>query len=317
MNGKIRLLGVVGPTASGKTALAVELAKKLDGEVVSCDSMQIYTGMTVATAAPTAEEQQGVPHHLVGIIPPTESFSVVEYVRRAKEVIADISARGKLPVICGGTGLYYDSLVNGIEFSEAEELPELREQLRKRAETEGGEALLAELAQFDPQTAARLAPADTKRIIRAIEVYRATGVTMTEHIAASHSRPSDYDAVTVGLFYHDRQKLYDRINRRVELMMESGLLDEARQFYSQYGAGTAVQAIGYKEMKPYLDGECTLEEAKDSLKQATRRYAKRQISWFGRNERILRLYMDEENDGRCAAERAQDLIKERKNGTEQ
>jgi len=302
MSNKLKLLAVVGPTASGKTALAVELAQRLKGEVVSCDSMQVYRGMTIATAAPTRSEQRGVPHHLVGIIDPAENFSVVEYVRLAKEAIADVAGRGRLPVICGGTGLYFNSLVDGIAFSEAEELPELREALRLRAETEGGQVLLDELARFDPESAARLAPADHKRIIRAIEVYRATGVTMTRHIADSRSRPSEYDTTAIGLFYRDRQRLYDRINRRVDIMLEQGLLEETRRFYEQYGDGTAVQAIGYKELRPYLDGECTLEQAAESLKQATRRYAKRQISWFGRDERIHRLYMDEMNDIQEAAE---------------
>lgn len=308
MSEKTKLLAVVGPTASGKTSLAVELAQRLDGEVVSCDSMQIYRGMTIATAAPTIEEQCGIPHHLVGIIEPTESFSVVEYVRLAKAAIAEITERGKLPILCGGTGLYYSSLTDGIEFSEASELPELREELWQRAESEGGEALLAELARFDPETAARLAPADHKRIIRAIEVYRATGITMTQHIADSRSRPSDYDTTAIGLFYNDRQRLYDRINLRVDVMLEMGLLEETRRFFAENTAGTAVQAIGYKELKPYLDGLCSLEEAADNLRQATRRYAKRQISWFGRDERIARLYMDEVNDTQAAADRALALV---------
>lgn len=308
MSEKIKLLAVVGPTASGKTSLAVELAHRINGEVVSCDSMQIYQGMTIATAAPTPEEQRGIPHHLVGIVEPDERFSVVEYVSRAREAIADIAGRGKPPVLCGGTGLYYNSLTDGIEFSEGAEIPGLREQLRQRAESEGGEVLLAELAQFDPETAARLAPADHKRIIRAIEVYRATGVTMTQHIAESRKRPSEYDTVAVGLFYRDRQRLYDRIDRRVDIMMEAGLLDETRRFFAADSSGTAVQAIGYKELKPFLDGQCTLEEAVESLKRATRRYAKRQISWFGRDDRIARLYMDEQNDTQAAADSVMAMI---------
>ena len=321
MSEKIRLLAVVGPTASGKTSLAVELARALDGEVVSCDSMQIYRGMTIATAAPTAEEQQGVPHHLIEMIQPTRSFSVVEYVSMAREAIADIAARGKTPVLCGGTGLYYSSLTDGIEFSEAAEDAALRQELQRRAVQEGGEALLAELAQFDPQSAERLAPADHKRIIRAIEVYRTTGRTMTEHIARSRTAPRPYDTTAIGLFYHDRQRLYDRIDRRVDIMLENGLLEETRRFFAADHAGTAVQAIGYKELRPYLDGLCSLEEATENLKRATRRYAKRQISWFGRDDRIARLYMDDENDKRAAVHRALELMngmdKEKHHGTEQ
>ncbi len=308
MSDKIRLIAVVGPTASGKTSLAIELAKALDGEIISCDSMQIYRGMTVATAAPTMEERQGIPHHLIGFLEPDRSFSVAEYIPLAAAAIADVTARGKTPILCGGTGLYYSALTDGIEFADVSGLPGLREQLQRRALEEGGEVLLAELGQFDPETAERLSPADHKRIIRAIEVYRATGVTMSEHIRNSRSRPSAYDTAAVGLFYHERQRLYDRINRRVDVMLENGLEDEARRFFDRWGGGTAVQAIGCKELKPYFDGECTLEQAADNLRQATRRYAKRQISWFGRDRRIARLYMDEETDSRSPVQRALELL---------
>lgn len=306
---KTRLLAVVGPTASGKTALAVELALSLGGEVVSCDSMQIYRGLTIATAAPTAEERRGVPHHLVGIIEPTEPYSVVEYCAAARGVIADCAARDKLPILCGGTGLYYTSLTDGIEFSEAPELPALREQLLSRAQSEGGESLRRELAEFDPDSAARISPADHKRLIRAIEVFRATGVTMTEHIARSRERGSEYDVTAIGLFFRERRRLYDRIDRRVDMMLSAGLLEETRRFFAENPGGTAVQAIGYKELKPYLDGQLPLAEAVDNLKRATRRYAKRQLSWFGRDERIARLYVDDHDTPLELVEGALELVR--------
>lgn len=290
---KIRILAVVGPTASGKSALAVSLAERLNGEVVSCDSMQIYKGFSIATAVPDEAEMRGVPHHLLSFAEPDEAFSVAEYCTLAKKCVEDISERGRLPVLCGGTGLYYNSFVDGIAFADIEGDPELRAQLEERAEGEGGETLLSELARFDPETAARLAPADIKRIIRAIEVYRCSGVTMTEHIRRSRENAPDYRLCAIGLIFSDREMLYDRINKRVDMMLERGLLEETKRFYENSPGATAVQAIGYKEMKPYLDGECSLGEAVENLKRATRRYAKRQLSWFRRDERIKWMNVDE------------------------
>ncbi len=286
MQDKIRLLAVVGPTASGKTALSIELAKKYDGEIVSADSMQIYKGMNIATAKPTREEMQGIPHHLMDFLPPTESFSVSQYVVLARKAIEDISSRGKLPILCGGTGLYYSSIADNIQFPEEAPNEALREELKQRYINEGGAALLRELAEFDSETAAGLHENNGKRIIRAIEIYRTTGITMSEHIKSSRLTPTPYSLTAIGIAFPDRQLLYDRINRRADLMLEAGLVEEARDFYGSRNGRTAALAIGYKELKPYLDGELTLDEAVENLKRETRRYAKRQLTWFRRDKRI-------------------------------
>ncbi len=283
---KKRIIAIVGPTASGKTALSVELAKKYNGEIISADSMQIYTGMDIATAKPTKEEMQGIPHHLIGFLPPTENFSVSEYVFLADKAAEDIISRGKIPIMCGGTGLYFKSFADNIKFSEEKYDKSLRVLLQKRYAEEGGETLIKELEKFDKESARTLHPNNGKRIIRAIEIYYTTGITMTEHIKRSKSVPSPYEFVVIGITFADRQKLYDRINLRVDIMMKNGLLDEAKKFYSKYKSDTASAAIGYKELKPYLDGEVPFEEAVEKLKQETRHYAKRQLTWFRRDERI-------------------------------
>lgn len=286
MDNKTRLIAIVGATASGKTSLSIELAKKYNGEIVSADSMQIYKGMDIATAKPTKEEMQGIPHHLIDFLSPTENFSVSEYVTLAKGAIDDITQRGKLPILCGGTGLYVRSLVENVKFSEEKTDEKLREELNERYKKEGGKILLKELAEFDEETAKTLHPNNGKRIIRAIEIYRTTGITMAQHIKNSKNEPSPYDLTAIGITYADRQKLYDRINLRVDIMMKNGLLKEAEDFYSRYNSNTASAAIGYKELKPYLDGEVTLETAVEKLKQETRHYAKRQLTWFRRDEYI-------------------------------
>ena len=283
---KIRLLAVVGPTASGKTELAVRLALHYGGEIISADSMQIYKGMDIATAKPTGEEKQGVAHHLMDFLEPSEEFSVSDYVRLAHETAADISGRGKLPVLCGGTGLYVRSFLENIKFSDEKIDIKLRDELNRQYEEKGGERLLEYLAGFDPETASSLVPQNAKRIVRAIEIYKTTGVTMSEHIRRSRLIPSPYDFTVIGLTYSDRQKLYDRINKRVDLMLERGLVEEARKFYGTNAGNTASAAIGYKELKQYLDGAVSLDKAVESLKQATRHYAKRQLTWFARDRYI-------------------------------
>lgn len=290
---RIPLAAVVGPTASGKTGLAVELALRAGGEVISADSMQIYKEMDIATAKPTKEEQKGVPHHLVDFLDVSERFSVAQYVELARACVQEVHSRGKLPVLVGGTGLYVSSLLNHVQFSEEESHPELRAKLEKRLLTEGGEALLEELRQFDPQSAERLHPNNGKRILRAIEIYQATGITMSEHLKRSRPKPSPYRAGVIGLDYRNRQTLYDRIDRRVDQMVEQGLLQEARQILSSPYGQTAMNAIGYKELAPWIIGECPLNEAIAKLKQSTRRYAKRQLTWFRREEWVHWIYVDE------------------------
>ena len=287
----IPVLAVVGPTASGKTALAVELAKRLDGEIVSADSMQIYKGMDIASAKPTEAEKQGIPHHMMDFLPPETPYSVAEYVKAARACILEIHKRQKLPILVGGTGLYVDSLLTGTQFIETETDFDLRARLETEFDALGGEKMLEKLAAFDRDTAARLHPNNRKRIIRAFEVYTLTGKTMTEALAASREKPSPFTPCYIGIAYENREILYDRINRRVDIMLENGLLAEARAFF-QGTPDTAAQAIGYKELKPYLDGVLSLDEAVENLKRATRNYAKRQITWFKRNPQIHWIYAD-------------------------
>ena len=289
---KIPVLVIVGPTASGKTALAVEAAEKLDGEVVSADSMQIYRGMDIATAKPSHEEMRGIPHHMISIIDPDRNFSVADFQRMASNIINDIHDRGKTPVVAGGTGLYIDSLLQNVKFPDVPESPEVRRRLVQRA-ADGMQPLWDELNAIDPATAQKLHVNNRGRIIRALEVYYASGVTMSEYVLRSRSEPSPYEPVMIGLNFRDRQKLYDRINRRVDAMLEAGLVDEARRYFELNCGGTAAQAIGYKELYPYLKGEIDLESAVENLKMQTRRYAKRQLTWFRRNENINWLYLDE------------------------
>lgn len=294
MNGQsnIPLVVVAGPTASGKTSLAVELAKRLNGEIISADSMQIYRELQIGTARPTTEEMGGIPHHLMGFLPMTETYSVAQYVEDADRLIREVHHRGKLPIVAGGTGLYISSLADGLTFSEAPRDEALHAQLEQRAKQEGGAALLRELAEFDPESAARLHPNNVGRIIRAIEIYRTGGITMTEQLRRSRENPSPWRLCMLGLTFRDRAVLYDRINRRVDQMMTDGLETETRRVLAQPGGRTALQAIGYKELAPYISGACTKEDALENLRRATRRYAKRQLTWFRRDARIHWLEVD-------------------------
>lgn len=291
-----KVIAVVGATASGKTSLAIKIAQEYNGEIISADSMQIYKGMDIATAKATEEEKCGIPHYLMDFLSPTELFSVSEYVEMAKNTINDILSRGKVPIVCGGTGLYIRSLVENIRFSPEQADENLRNHLNERYEKEGGEALLQELAEFDPEIAKTLHPSNNKRIIRAIEIYQTTGITMSEHIRNSKNIPSPYEWTLIGITFADRQKLYDRINLRVDIMLEQGLLDETREFYRENKGKTATGAIGYKELKPYLDGEMSLEQAVENLKQVTRNYAKRQLTWFKKDTDINWIYADKCRD---------------------
>lgn len=304
---------IAGPTASGKTALAVEMAKRLDGEIVSADSMQIYDGISVGTARPTSSEMQGVPHHLLGFLPLSAAYSVAQYVKDAKRAIAEIEERGKLAVLCGGTGLYLQSLIENITFSDAAVSSEdLRRELRKQFETEGGAALLAALKEVDPETAGRLHENDAGRIIRALEVYRLTGHTISEQAAQSRAVPADFDVCMLVLDFRDREKLYARIHARVDSMVQNGLLEEAKSVLSGPFAPTAMQAIGYKELKPYFDGALSLDETLDNLKKGTRHYAKRQLSWFRRMPQAQFLYVDDYDGLEQLTEAALTVWKQRK-----
>lgn len=290
---KTPLIAIVGPTASGKTSLAVAVCKAIGGEAVSCDSMQIYEGMDIATAKPTAEEMQGVPHHLIGFVKPDEVFSVAKYCETARNAIKDITSRGKKAVLVGGTGLYYSSLVDNIEFLPEETDFEYREMLRKRAESEGAQALIEELSAIDPEAASRLHPNNLGRVIRALEIYHTTGKTITDQNEQSKSEESPFETVAICLDARNRQKLYDRINMRVDIMLENGLVEEARAFFENPLGRTAKQAIGYKELNPYFEGEKSLDECVENLKMQTRRYAKRQLTWFRRDERVHFVYIDD------------------------
>ena len=291
---RIKTVFIVGPTASGKTGLGVSLAERFSGEIVSADSMQIYKGIHIASAAPDTAEMRGIPHHLLEFLEPSVSYSVAEYVKSAREIILDIAKKGRLPIVVGGTGLYISSLADNTEYTEEETDYELRRSLENRFDEIGAGQMLRELAEFDPDTAARLHPNNRRRIIRAFEVYKTTGKTVTEQNALSHLGEEYIEPLLIGINYRDREKLYERINRRVDIMLESGLLEEAKTAVLQ--SGGAVQAIGHKELSGFLKGEYTLEEAVENLKRQTRRYAKRQLTWFNRDKRINWIYADETED---------------------
>ncbi len=290
---KIPVIAVVGPTASGKTSLSIEIAKRFNGQVVSADSMQIYEKMNIATAKPTVDEMQGIVHHLIGFQPIDKKFSVAEYVSLANECIKKIHSWGNIPVVAGGTGLYIDSLLQNIQFSKEDGCSEIREELTVLFDEKGAEFMLGWLAEIDPETASRLHLNDKSRIIRALEIYKTTGKTMTEQKVLSREEESPYDVLYIGINYRDRNVLYDRINLRVDLMLSAGLLEEAKEFYSIPADKTACQAIGYKELAPYFKGEASLEECVEKLKLETRHYAKRQLTWFRKNESINWIYPDD------------------------
>ncbi len=288
----IPIVVVAGPTASGKTSLSIELAKALNGEIVSADSMQIYKYMNIGTAKPDEEEKAGIPHHLMDFADPQENFSAADYCSMAKVCIAEIHSRGKLPIITGGTGLYIDSLVSGVDFEDSDSDPKIREELAQIAQRDGVEAVYAILREIDPETAEKYHPNNLRRVIRAIEFYRVTGKTISAH--AKEEKNSPYKCVYFCIDW-DREVLYERINRRVDIMMESGLEAEARKMYEMLGNTecTAMQGIGYKEFFGYFEGEKTLEQVVEEIKMNSRRYAKRQLTWFRRNKDIYWLRPDE------------------------
>ena len=281
------IICIAGPTASGKTALAVALAKEIDGEVVSCDSMQVYRHMNIGTAKPTAEEMEGIPHHMLDVADPAEDFSVSRYCELASPVIDDILSRGKAVIIAGGTGLYMDALIRGNTFAPYPSTG-MREKLEAQADSEGMESMLKLLHSVDPESAARLHLKDRKRILRALEVYYETGETITAHNKKTQSIPPKYRARWFALEDAERSSLYARIDRRVENMLDTGLIEEIRGLLARGipEKCTAMQAIGYKEFLDALSGHCTIEDAVRDVKQASRHYAKRQLTWFRRNPAI-------------------------------
>ena len=309
-----RVICVVGPTASGKTKMGVALAKRFNGEVVSVDSMQIYRGMAIGTAAPTPAEMEGVPHHMIGVADPAENWSVSRFTEAADRCVQDILSRGKLPVLVGGTGLYLDALVRGNTFAAGQQggavRQELQERLAQELREQGPEALLERLRTVDPETAGRLHLRDEKRILRALEVYRETGETISEHDRKSRETPDRYDALYIGLSFRDRQDLRDRIDRRVDDMVRQGLLQEVQDLLDSGlpRDATALQAIGYKQFLAVADGAATTDQAVEEVKLRSRQYAKRQLTWLRRNPDIHWILWDREPDFPAALQNATDFL---------
>ena len=307
-----KILVISGPTASGKTKLAVALAKARGGEVVSADSMQIYRRMDIGTAKPTAEEMDGIPHHMIDVADPEEDFSVARYVELASACVDDILSRGKLPIVAGGTGLYVDSLLSGRTFAAFSPESSLRRELEEELAERGGEAMLAELAKVDPEAAARLHPNDHKRIVRALEVYHSTGKTISEHNRETQALPPRYEALTIGLNFQDRADLWERIDARVDQMAANGLEREVRELLSSglSPACTAMQAIGYKEFVAAVEGTMTWREAEELVKLRSRQYAKRQLTWFRRAPETHWLLWEKNPDFGSARQRSTELLRE-------
>lgn len=310
MNEKIKpkILAIVGATASGKTSLGVELARIYNGEIVSADSMQIYKGLDIASAKPTPEEMQGIPHHLIDFLDRNVTFSVSDYVGLANEKISDILSRGKLPIIVGGTGLYIDSLLNNVRFSDGGSDEAYREKLYTLARENGNEYLYNMLMETDPVACESIHMNNLVRVVRALEVFHMTGRRFSDLKAESRLVESPYDSLIIGLNFHDRQILYDRINMRVDEMVKNGLVEEAESIWRAGGQKTASNAIGYKELIPYFENTMTLAECIDIIKQETRRYAKRQLTWFRKNTRIQWIFLDEFNKKSEISEKSQKTI---------
>lgn len=315
---KAKVLAVVGPTASGKSALAIELAKRFNGEIICCDSMQIYKQMDIGTAKPSDDEQKQVVHHLFDFADPMYSFSCADYIPLAQKVVEDILSRGKLPIFCGGTGLYLDRFLSGSEFEETETDEKFRREMEAFALEFGNEALHEKLREIDPISADEIHMNNVKRVIRALEIYKTSGRTKSEIDRESKMVEPRYESIQIGIKYEDREVLYDRINRRVDLMMEAGLLSETKDLLD---AGvfeknaTAAQAIGYKELIGFFKGEKTLVEAVEELKMATRRYAKRQMTWFNSHGNVHWLNADGKTFSELS-DMAEAIIKFEMNGRE-
>lgn len=292
-----RVIAILGPTASGKTSLAIHLAKRFDGEIISCDSMQLYQGMNIATAMPTKEERIAIKHHLIDFLPADTPFSVSEYVDLATKTAEEISRRGKNIFLCGGTGLYADAFLQGMTFPNFENSTEKRQELEEFLQKNGLEALKQRLVRADAEALSLIDEKNPKRVLRAVEICESSGQSLRAYREENLPKKARYPHMKICLDFHNRELLYDRINRRVDEMLSSGLIDEARQYYQLPLRCTSSQAIGYKELKPYFDGEISLPEAVEKIKQATRHYAKRQQTWFRRQktEKSIYLYVDEQN----------------------
>lgn len=284
---KEKVIVICGPTASGKTALSIELAKKIDGEVVSCDSMQIYKDMDIGTAKPTKEEMQGIKHYLIDFVLPDERYSVADYKKDAKKAIKEILEKGKTPIVVGGTGLYIDSLIYEIEYQDIKFDETYRKALEEQAEKNGLDMLYEKAKKIDPKAIEKISRNDKKRILRILEIYHATGKNKTEQEQESRKKEVEYDYKVYALDW-DREKLYERINKRVDIMIEQGLIEEVRRIYKKYEKfPTAMQGLGYKEVVEYIEGNTTKEEMIEKIKQETRRYAKRQLTWFRKNKQTI------------------------------
>ena len=284
---KEKVIVICGPTASGKTALSIELAKKINGKIISCDSMQIYKDMNIGTAKPTKEEMQGIKHYLLDFVSPDERYSVADFKRDSKKAIKEIIAKGKTPIIVGGTGLYLDSLIYEIEYKDIKFDEEYRKKLEERVEKEGLNELYKEAKKIDPIAIEKISENDKKRILRILEIYNATGKNKTQQEIESRKKEVEYDYKVYALNW-DREKLYDRINRRVDIMIEQGLVEEVKEILNKYKKfPTAMQGLGYKEVVEYLEGKCSKEEMIEKIKMETRRYAKRQLTWFRKNKQTV------------------------------
>ncbi len=284
---KHKVIVICGPTASGKTALSIELAKKINGEIVSCDSMQIYEDMDIGTAKPTLEEMQGIKHYLIGYVSPEQRYSVADYKKDAKKAIKEIIKKGKMPIVVGGTGLYLDSLIYEIEYQDIEFDEDYRNQLEKEVEEKGLEVLYERAKEIDAEAVKKISSTDKKRILRILEIYHVTGKTKTEQEIESRKKEVEYDYKVFALDW-ERQKLYERINKRVDVMLEQGLIGEVKQILKKYDTfPTAMQGLGYKEVVEYLKGNLTKEEMIEKIKMETRRYAKRQLTWFRKNKQTI------------------------------
>lgn len=304
-----RVVAIGGPTATGKTALSLALAQRFGGEIINADSMQVYRQLSVGTAKPTAEERTQAPHHLLDFLPPEQPYSVADFTAEAGELIGQITARGRLPLVVGGTGLYITSLLNGVRFAPEDTDPELRRRLQQQAETQGAEALYARLQAVDPAYAAKVHPHNLPRIIRALELYESTGRTMSEQQRQSRPAAAPYRSLCLCLTCRDRAVLYRRIDQRVDKMLREGLLPEAELVWqNRERYRTAAQAIGYKEFFPYFEGKEPLDTCLNRLKQATRQYAKRQLTWFRHQNEAQWLYLDEEDVVQKAVEQVEHFL---------